>query len=393
MYNVRVEDLIDVKENKSPFALNDLIHICKRKNNSKRDYLFVDRFQGKHIPESPTKILTLFDSFYSEIESKLNKDDKVIVVGFAETATGLAEYVSNRMVKSAKLSKSFVYHLQTTREEYVDSKKLFTFDEEHSHAVSQFLYCDDKLPEFNRVLFIEDEITTGKTILNFIDKFREINSDCKYSVASILNWQNEESIEKYNTESIDRIYLVSGGIKENIESLVIDENEVFEYFGSDLKHSYQDDTCISDIKYKNSRLGISAKDVKKSYDRIVKDMLYEIDTFIEEDDNVMFIGTEEYMYIPLMIAYHYEKNNKCESATYRATTRSPITPSVEDGYIIKDGMSISSAYGDRKTFLYNLNGDYNKIVMISDTYINEDLKQQMCDFAGKNNKKILFVEV
>jgi hypothetical protein len=56
-------------------------------------------------------------------------------------------------------------------------------------------------------------------------------------------------------------------------------------------------------------------------------------------------------------------------------------------------MSISSAYGDRKTFLYNLNGDYNKIVVISDTHINEDLKQQMCDFAGKNSKKILFVEV
>lgn len=393
MYSVRVEDLVDIKENKSPFALNDLIHICKRKNNAKRDYLFVDRFQGKHIPESPSKILTLFDSFYSEIESKLSENDKIVVVGFAETATGLAEYVSHRMSNSDKLSKSLVYHLQTTREEYVKSKKLFTFDEEHSHAVSQFLYCDKKLPDFNRVLFIEDEITTGKTILNFIDKFKEINPECKYSVASILNWQNKESIDKYNSEEIDRIYLVSGWIKNDIQPIILAENEVFEYYDSERIHRYQDDTYYGDINYNNSRLGLSAKYVKKSYDRIVKDLVYGIDTFVDSDDSVMFIGAEEYMYVPLLVAYHYEKNKKCAKATYRATTRSPITPSTEDNYIIKDGISISSAYGDRKTFLYNISGDYNKIVVIADTYMNEDFKQQMCDLAGKNNKKILFVEV
>lgn len=393
MYSVRVEDLVDIKENKSPFALNDLIHICKRKNNAKRDYLFVDRFQGKHIPESPSKILTLFDSFYSEIESKLSENDKIVVVGFAETATGLAEYVSHRMSNSDKLSKSLVYHLQTTREEYVKSKKLFTFDEEHSHAVSQFLYCDKKLPDFNRVLFIEDEITTGKTILNFIDKFKEINPECKYSVASILNWQNKESIDKYNSEEIDRIYLVSGWIKNDIKPIILAENEVFEYYDSERIHRYQDDTYYGDINYNNSRLGLSAKYVKKSYDRIVKDLVYGIDTFVDSDDIVMFIGAEEYMYVPLLVAYHYEKNKKCAKATYRATTRSPITPSTEDNYIIKDGISISSAYGDRKTFLYNISGDYNKIVVIADTYMNEDFKQQMCDLAGKNNKKILFVEV
>ena len=33
MYDIKVEDFIDVKSNKSPFDLNDLIHICKRVNN------------------------------------------------------------------------------------------------------------------------------------------------------------------------------------------------------------------------------------------------------------------------------------------------------------------------------------------------------------------------
>ena len=48
MYTIRVEDFIDVKESKSSFDVNDMIHICKRHNNPKREYLFVNKYQGKH---------------------------------------------------------------------------------------------------------------------------------------------------------------------------------------------------------------------------------------------------------------------------------------------------------------------------------------------------------
>ena len=58
MYNIKVEDFIDVRVNKSPFDLNDLIHICKRVNNCKREYLFVNKYQGKHIPVSPYYIIS-----------------------------------------------------------------------------------------------------------------------------------------------------------------------------------------------------------------------------------------------------------------------------------------------------------------------------------------------
>ena len=67
MYNIKVEDFINVKENKSQFELNDLIHICKRLNNNKREYLFVNKYQGKHIPENPENIIKLLDIFFNEV--------------------------------------------------------------------------------------------------------------------------------------------------------------------------------------------------------------------------------------------------------------------------------------------------------------------------------------
>ena len=70
MYTIRVEDFIDVKESKSSFDVNDMIHICKRHNNPKREYLFVNKYQGKHYPANPKDVLRVFDELFYEIEKK-----------------------------------------------------------------------------------------------------------------------------------------------------------------------------------------------------------------------------------------------------------------------------------------------------------------------------------
>jgi len=78
------------------------------------------------------------------------------------------------------------------------------FEEEHSHASSQKLLFNPKeLPDFDRILFIEDEITTGNTILNFVKEFEKIKPNTKYSVASILNWQNEKNTLIFKELGID----------------------------------------------------------------------------------------------------------------------------------------------------------------------------------------------
>lgn len=43
--------------------MEDAVRIARRENNTKRTYLVVNRFQGKHIPVSPEKALRYFKNW------------------------------------------------------------------------------------------------------------------------------------------------------------------------------------------------------------------------------------------------------------------------------------------------------------------------------------------
>lgn len=391
-YNITIKDFVDVQKNNSFFDLNDLVHICRRKNNNKREYLFVNKYQGKHIPESPYKILSLFNNFCAEVKNHLNPSEKIVVVGFAETATAIAEYLTYYLTLDAEFKDTVVYHLQTSREEYTDCKKLFSFDEEHSHAVNQFLYCNSKLPTYDRILFVEDEITTGHTILNFISKFREINPNSKYTVSSILNWQNKENTNIFKENGIDVICLVKGELKDERPSLKsYEDNEIIDYFSEDYKNNNEIYKAKS-INLPNSREGVSPNSFKENCDLFVDNIIMDLCQFVDNYDRVMVIGTEEFMLYPLMVARDIEVSLGSD-VFYRATTRSPICAINQEDYIIKDGITLPSAYSkDRQTYLYNMNSDYNKIVVITDGK-NEQFYQALNEFANRNKKKIYFYSV
>lgn len=391
----KVEDFINIEENKSPFDINDLVHICKRVNNSKREYLFVNKYQGKHIPESPNNILGLLNCFCREVKQNLNFQEKILIVGFAETATGIAEYLTYQLSLDSDFSKSVVYHLQTSREKYQNCAKLFNFNEEHSHAVNQNLYSQRVLPYYDRVVFVEDEITTGKTILNFIDKFKKINSNCKYSVASILNWQNKECRDIFELNGIQRIYLVSGEIKDKLPVLNnIVSKEVKDYmFTMNLDDKINHKNIIVNCNLPNSRLGVDFDSFKLNIDNIIDRSVISLSSCLDNLDSVMVIGTEEFMFYPLMVARDLEVSFGC-NVRYRATTRSPIITSGDETYVIKDGITLPSAYDkERQTYLYNMFGDYNKIVVISDVKMTKEFKNSLILFSNENDKEIFFVEL
>lgn len=396
----KVEDFIDVEENISGYDLNDLVHICKRVNNTKRDFLFVNRYQGKHIPEDPFKIEKLFKTFYKTIASKLDPTERIVVVGFAETATALAQFVSVYFELNPIFKNSVKYHLQTTRE-ILDCPKLIDFNEEHSHATNQYLYCRSKYAlqegKFDRILFIEDEITTGKTILNFIEKFREMYPNCKYSVASILNWQNDENKKIFNENNIDRIYLVSGKIKDNLPKIEVENMGILDYFNTQqdkrVTRKIVDCRNKEDIKKSLGREGVSISFLDFYTYMISEELEKDLTFYIEPNDDIMVIGTEEFMYIPLSFARKIQYDFGCK-VKYRATTRSPIMASREEDYIIRDGITLPSAYDEnRQTYLYNMIGNYNKIIVITDGVMTDKFVNALSLFSYEYKKDIIFVKV
>ena len=140
---------------------SDLVRIAKRENNPKRGYLVVNPLQGKHIPVSPSRALELFSALADTFTYDY-RDERLLLVGFAETATAIGAQAA--ICANAK-------YIQTTRETIPDVEYLF-FSEEHSHATEQKLVKDDidaAADKIDRIIFIEDEVTTGKTILNIIN--------------------------------------------------------------------------------------------------------------------------------------------------------------------------------------------------------------------------------
>ena len=58
-------------------------------------------------------------------------------------------------------------------------------------------------------MFVEDEVTTGNTILNIINILdREYTGKFKYSVASLLNGMDKEYLEQYRKKGIPLHYLI-----------------------------------------------------------------------------------------------------------------------------------------------------------------------------------------
>ena len=107
------------------YTEKDLVKIAKRENNTKRNYLVVDPLQGKHIPVVPSKALDLFAALADTFREKY-KDEKLLLVGFAETATAIGAQAAITVGAD---------YIQTTREVIPGVNYLF-FSEEHRAASS-----------------------------------------------------------------------------------------------------------------------------------------------------------------------------------------------------------------------------------------------------------------
>ena len=147
------------------YSQNDVLRIAKRVNNTKRSYLLVNRLQAKHIPVSPGRALEMMEQLGDLLAQKY--PDTRLVIGFAETATAIGAAVASRFGDDC-------IYLHTTRESLRPGCFL-EFREEHSHAVEQKL-CGDRLTRWisasDSVLFVDDEISTGKTLINMMHQLR-----------------------------------------------------------------------------------------------------------------------------------------------------------------------------------------------------------------------------
>lgn len=350
------------------YQQKDLVRIAKRENNTKRNYLVVDPLQGKHVPVEPSKALNLFKSLAEKLQGKY-EGERLLLIGFAETATAIGAQAAITLGTK---------YIQTTREVIQDARYLF-FSEAHSHATEQKLVKDDidrVINDIDRIVFIEDEVTTGNTIMNIIKIItKEYQKKTKFAVASLLNGMTEEYLKIYQDEKIELHYLVKtdhsgyGAVAEQYRCdglyiCAIPENHTHESADIDVQsEKNMREHIISIPGWMNARRFVDAKQYEAACRKLAETVI--VETSVKQGERVLVIGTEEFMYPALLTGQEIEKigcDVRCHS-----TTRSPIAVSTEEEYPLHCRYELCSLYDpERKTFIYDLE-NYDRVIVMTDS--------------------------
>lgn len=350
------------------YQQKDLVRIAKRENNTKRNYLVVDPLQGKHVPVEPSKALNLFKSLAEKLQGKY-EGERLLLIGFAETATAIGAQAAITLGTK---------YIQTTREVIPDARYLF-FSEAHSHATEQKLVKDDidrVINDIDRIVFIEDEVTTGNTIMNIIKIItKEYQKKIKFAVASLLNGMTEEYLKIYQDEKIELHYLVKtdhsgyGAVAgqyrcDGLYICAIPENHTHESADIDVQsEKNMREHIISIPGWMNARRFVDAKQYEAACRKLAETVIME--TSVKQGERVLVIGTEEFMYPALLTGQEIEKMG-CEVRSH-STTRSPIAVSTEKEYPLHCRYELRSLYDpDRKTFIYDLE-NYDRVIVMTDS--------------------------
>ena len=353
-------------ENNSTYNICEMITIAERDGNKKRPYLLLNKLQAKYLPVDPTIALGMFDELFNQIKVDMTNKN-ILVIGFAETATAIGARVAENI---EKIYHATVTYLPTTREIY-EIPTMVEFEEVHSHAVEQILYGDKKLFEAaDYIVFVEDEVTTGNTILNCVKK---LNLKCDYIVASILNCMSEEELEKFKRNSITPYWLVKTD-KSGFEDIGENNHKNIPYRlfpmipNKSLSH-----------KISNPRLGVDIQKYKKECEEI-SELISDV------KDNTLVLGTEECMYPAIKVAEQLKEKSGKE-VFVSATTRVPACINEDLNSPLQTRKKIQSCYGRRDTYIYNLK-TYNEVIVITDGKWNSELISALFS-AGNHNIKII----
>ncbi len=340
------------------YVESDLVRIAKRENNTQRGYLVVNPLQGKHIPASPSIVLRLFNELSNTFKDSY-KDERLLFVGFAETATAIGAQTAISMDSK---------YIQTTREIIPDVEYLF-FSEEHSHATEQKLIKNDMdsvVGDIDRIVFIEDEVTTGKTILNIVSILEDkYYGKLRFSVASLLNGMNQENLKLYKEKGIPLHYLVKtdhSTYGEHADRCAGD-GCYYEPMGK----QPIDYTYIEIKGAANARRVVEANLYLKSCQQLW-DEAYKSIGFVS-NRKILVIGTEETMFPALFVGLKLEELGNIVMS--HSTTRSPIVVSSENEYPLHTRYQLKSLYDSgRKTFIYDI-GEYDNVFIVTDAPKNE----------------------
>ena len=200
-----VADRLDVRL--SGDGLQELMGLALRRN-PKRAHLLVSRVLGKHIPEQPGTVYGVGLQLGRRVRALLGDvlADEAVVLGYAETATGLGHSVADGI--------GGVTCLHSTRRPVQGVAAVGGFEEEHSHATSHLLLPEDPalLSGDGPLVLVDDEFSTGRTVRNTIAALHRHHPRDRYVVVALTDMRSSDdaaALEKFAAELGARVEVVA----------------------------------------------------------------------------------------------------------------------------------------------------------------------------------------
>ncbi|MCX4525689.1 phosphoribosyltransferase [Streptomyces sp. NBC_01551] len=391
---------VSLREGGDPAAprLDALLGLALRRN-PKRAHLLVSQVLGKHVPQSPEAVYAAGHGLGERVRALLGDEAAAaaVVLGYAETATGLGHCVADGL--------GLAPYLHSTRRPVPGVAPAGGFEEAHSHATSHLLLPEDPklLAGSGPLVLVDDEFSTGNTVLNTIADLHARHPRGHYVVVALVDMRSPADRDRLTAFAeglgarIDLVALASGtvrlpeGVLAKGQALV---EEYEEYEARDAAPgavgSAGSAPSVGSVGSAGSaafvervalgwpaglpdggRHGFTPAD-RERLEAALPALAGRIaDALGAEPGRVLVLGNEELMYAPLRLARALEESGAAREVRFSTTTRSPVLAVDDPGYAIRTRLVFPAhdapADGPGDRYAYNVAGaGFDAVVAVVD---------------------------
>ncbi|GGF91764.1 hypothetical protein GCM10007304_02150 [Rhodococcoides trifolii] len=334
--------------------VGDLVQPGLRKN-PRRAHLLVSTVLGKHIPVAPAAVIDA-GSLLGSLCAQILCDDSsnVVVLGFAETATGLGHCVATRLNARS--------YLHSTRRVVPAIPVFGAFEEGHSHATDHRLLptSAEVFPADAPLILVDDEISTGTTALQAIRVMHSHSPRSQYVIASLVDMRGPEHMAEQQRVAaeldvhIDSVALAYGTVHlpdrltDTVAALTDSVSPTPNRTGRVDRVELPWPADVPD----GGRHGFLRSDTTR-FDTAVRAAADALEAGLDPGRPVIVVGHEELMYLPLRIAQLLQDSGR--PTWFQTTTRSPAYVLDEPGYPLRRGFRFAASESGESSprFLYN----------------------------------------
>ncbi|WP_037902859.1 phosphoribosyltransferase [Streptomyces sp. NRRL S-350] len=370
--------------------LPELVGLALRENR-KRAHLLVSNVLGKHVPQRPSVVHGAGLELGRRVRELLGEPaaGRAVVLGYAETATGLGHSVADSLDAP---------YLHSTRRPVPGMRSFGGFEEEHSHATSHLLLPADPglLAGGGPLVLVDDEFSTGRTVLNTIRDLHARHPRDHYVVVALVDLRSAADRTRLADTAaelgarLDLVATASGAVSLPEDVLARAERLIAEAapaplppaaapaplvrVGLDWPAGLPDGGRHGFTAHDRARLdaalprlagqiaealSVEAPHAEAPHAEALPGEPVPGEPVPGEARRVLVLGFEELMYTPLRLAGALAERLGGDRVRYSTTTRSPVLAVDDPGYAIRTRLAFP-AHDDpqddasRERYAYNV---------------------------------------